>query len=107
MDGFLLVGLMKTRLLPRTLALEWQFPLKDLIQTKNLELCRALLVSEYTTKGTLERYAYKDNGKSLSWVVWLKILIGAARYLDFLHSSNDRIIFGDFKPSHVLLDGVA
>lgn len=64
-----------------------------------------LLVIEYTTKGTLERYAYKDNGKSLSWVVWLKILLGAARYLAFLHCSENHIIFGDFKPSHVLLDG--
>ncbi|KAK1380103.1 putative serine/threonine-protein kinase NAK [Heracleum sosnowskyi] len=63
-----------------------------------------LLVFEYTRKGTLERYAYKDNGKSLSWDVWLKILLGAAQYLAFLHCSEDHIIFGDFKSSHVLLD---
>ncbi|XP_074338584.1 putative receptor-like protein kinase At5g61350 isoform X2 [Apium graveolens] len=65
-----------------------------------------LFVYEYTQKGNLTRYAYKDTRKSLSWVVWLKILIGAARYLDFLHSSNDRIIFGDFTLSSILLDWV-
>ncbi|XP_074342720.1 uncharacterized protein LOC141680372 [Apium graveolens] len=64
-----------------------------------------LLVYEYTPKGNLERYTYKDNGKSLSWAVWLKILIGAARYLAFLHSSEDHIVFGDFRPSNILLDG--
>nr|XP_017223171.1 PREDICTED: protein kinase 2B, chloroplastic-like [Daucus carota subsp. sativus] len=64
-----------------------------------------MLVYEYTPKGNLERYTYKDSGKSLSWVVWLKILIGAARYLAFLHSSEDRIVYGDFRPSNILLDG--
>lgn len=63
-----------------------------------------LLVYEYTQKGNVARYAYKDTRKSLSWVVWIKILIGAARYLDFLHSSDDHIIFGDFTLSSILLD---
>ncbi|KAL1806567.1 hypothetical protein ACET3Z_029635 [Daucus carota] len=63
-----------------------------------------LLCFEYSTKGNLERYAYKENGKSLSWVIWLKILLGAARYLAFLHCSEDHVIYGDFKLAHVLLD---
>ncbi|KAK1380102.1 Protein kinase domain-containing protein [Heracleum sosnowskyi] len=63
-----------------------------------------LLVYEYAQKGNVARYAYKDTRKSLSWVVWLKILVGAARYLDFLHSSDDHIIFGDFTLSSILLD---
>lgn len=64
-----------------------------------------LLVYEYTPRGTLEKYTYKDNGKSLSWAVWLKILIGAARYLAFLHSSDDHIVLRDFRPANILLDG--
>ncbi|KAK1380096.1 receptor-like cytoplasmic kinase 176 [Heracleum sosnowskyi] len=64
-----------------------------------------LIVYECAPKGSLERYAYKDNGKSLSWVIWFKILIGAARYLAFLHSSDDHIIFCDFRLANILLDG--
>ncbi|KAL1806566.1 hypothetical protein ACET3Z_029634 [Daucus carota] len=69
-----------------------------------LEQQEFLVVYEYTLKGNVTRYAYKDEGKSLSWVIWLKILIGAARYLDFLHSSDDHIIYGDFTLSSILLD---
>ena len=52
------------------------------------------------------KYVNADEGKSLSWVVWLKILTGAARYLDFLHSSDDHIIFCDFALSSIFLDWV-
>ncbi|KAL1806564.1 uncharacterized protein LOC108198895 isoform X1 [Daucus carota subsp. sativus] len=69
-----------------------------------LEGQELLLIYGYIPNGSVERYAYKDNGKSLSWVVWLKILIGTARYLDFLHSSEDHIIFGELTPSSILLD---
>ena len=54
-------------------------------------------------------YMYKsdfaDSEKSVSWVVWLKILIEAAPYLDFLHSLEDHIICGKFRPLNILLDG--
>nr|XP_017220737.1 PREDICTED: receptor like protein kinase S.2-like isoform X1 [Daucus carota subsp. sativus] len=69
-----------------------------------LEKQEFLVVYEYTLKGNVARYAYKDGGKSLSWVIWLRILIGAAKYLDFLHSSEEHIIFGDFTLSSILLD---
>nr|XP_017243934.1 PREDICTED: serine/threonine-protein kinase-like protein ACR4 isoform X1 [Daucus carota subsp. sativus] len=69
-----------------------------------LEGQELLLVYENTPKGNAERYTYRDEGKSLSWVVWLKILTGAARYLDFLHSSDDHIIFCDFTLSSIFLD---
>lgn len=43
----------------------------------------------------------------LSWKIRLKIAIGAARGLAFLHSLDKKIIYRDFKASNILLDGVS
>ncbi|GAU34756.1 hypothetical protein TSUD_205610 [Trifolium subterraneum] len=40
----------------------------------------------------------------LSWDGRLKVMIGAARGLNFLHSLEKKIIYRDFKPSNILLD---
>ncbi|KAK4409542.1 putative serine/threonine-protein kinase PIX13, partial [Sesamum angolense] len=42
----------------------------------------------------------------LSWDLRLKIAIGAARGLAFLHTSDKQVIYRDFKASNILLDGV-
>lgn len=42
----------------------------------------------------------------LSWSLRLKIAIGAARGLAFLHNSEKQIIYRDFKASNILLDSV-
>lgn len=42
----------------------------------------------------------------LSWDIRLKIAIGAARGLGFLHTSEKKVIYRDFKASNILLDGV-
>ncbi|KAI3956187.1 hypothetical protein MKW98_008705, partial [Papaver atlanticum] len=41
----------------------------------------------------------------LSWSIRLKIAMGAAKGLAFLHSSEKKIIYRDFKASNILLDG--
>ncbi|KAG9157586.1 hypothetical protein Leryth_022259 [Lithospermum erythrorhizon] len=66
-----------------------------------------LLVYEFMQKGSLENHLF-GRGSSvqpLPWEIRLKILIGAARGLVFLHSSERQVIYRDFKASNILLDG--
>nr|KYP38070.1 hypothetical protein KK1_040694 [Cajanus cajan] len=46
-----------------------------------------------------------SNLEPLSWNTRLKIAIGAARALAFLHASEKQAMYRDFKASHILLDG--
>ncbi|PKU60780.1 probable serine/threonine-protein kinase PIX13 [Dendrobium catenatum] len=65
-----------------------------------------LLVYEFMPKGSLENHLFRRGAAfdPLSWNVRLKIAIGAARGLAFLHSSEKQIIYRDFKASNILLD---
>ncbi|WMV13946.1 hypothetical protein MTR67_007331 [Solanum verrucosum] len=65
-----------------------------------------LLVYDYMPRGSLADNLYKMdiNSSSLSWERRLKIAIGAARGLDFLHTSQNRVIHRDIKSSNILLD---
>ncbi|WVZ55323.1 hypothetical protein U9M48_005996 [Paspalum notatum var. saurae] len=65
-----------------------------------------LLVYEFMSKGSLENHLFRRGGnfEALSWNRRLKIAIGAARGLAFLHSSEKQVIYRDFKASNILLD---
>ncbi|KAA8535923.1 hypothetical protein F0562_028401 [Nyssa sinensis] len=67
-----------------------------------------LLVYEFMQKGSLENHLFGRGSvvQSLPWEIRLKILIGAARGLEFLHTSEKQVIYRDFKASNILLDGV-
>ncbi|WJX94072.1 putative serine/threonine-protein kinase pix13 [Trifolium repens] len=66
-----------------------------------------LLVYEFMPKGSLENHLFRRNPniEPLSWNTRIKIAIGAARGLAFLHDSESKVIYRDFKASNILLDG--
>ncbi|CAL5025954.1 unnamed protein product [Urochloa decumbens] len=65
-----------------------------------------LLVYEFMPKGNLENHLFRKGAafEPLPWNLRLRIAIGAARGLAFLHSSEKQIIYRDFKASNILLD---
>ncbi|KAJ9550482.1 hypothetical protein OSB04_014527 [Centaurea solstitialis] len=66
-----------------------------------------LLVYEFMQKGSLKNHLFGRGSivQPLAWDIRLKILIGAARGLKFLHASEKQVIYRDFKTSNILLDG--
>uniref|UniRef100_A0A251S992 Putative tyrosine-protein kinase, non-receptor Jak1 n=1 Tax=Helianthus annuus TaxID=4232 RepID=A0A251S992_HELAN len=66
-----------------------------------------LLVYEYMPKGSLENHLFRKGPQPLPWATRLKVAIGAARGLAFLHDAKDQIIYRDFKASNILLDAVS
>ncbi|KAJ9537715.1 hypothetical protein OSB04_030448 [Centaurea solstitialis] len=63
-----------------------------------------ILVYEYASKKSLDLYLKSDN---LTWVQRLKICIGAARGLAYLHNpggTQQRVLHRDIKSSNILLD---
>ncbi|KAK6148552.1 hypothetical protein DH2020_019464 [Rehmannia glutinosa] len=63
-----------------------------------------ILVYEFMPGGSLERHLFKRHSPSLSWARRIKVAVGAARGLCFLHESKSPVIYRDFKTSNILLD---
>ncbi|KAL0366491.1 UNVERIFIED_CONTAM: putative serine/threonine-protein kinase PBL21 [Sesamum radiatum] len=66
-----------------------------------------LLVYEFMPMGSLENHLFDldPSQKPLSWSTRLKIAVGAARGLEFLHCrANPPVIYRDLKSSNILLD---
>ncbi|XP_051124532.1 probable serine/threonine-protein kinase PBL21 [Andrographis paniculata] len=64
-----------------------------------------LLVYEFMPMGSLENHLFGMNMKPLSWCTRLKIAVGAARGLEYLHcKTNPPVIYRDLKSSNILLD---
>ncbi|KAL2505991.1 Protein kinase superfamily protein [Abeliophyllum distichum] len=95
---------------------EWQAEVKFLGKFSHPNLVKLLgycweekqflLVYEYMQKGSLESHLFrKGGGEPLSWDTRIKIAIGAAKGLAFLHTTEKQVIYRDFKASNILLDG--
>ncbi|XP_044486547.1 probable serine/threonine-protein kinase PBL3 isoform X3 [Mangifera indica] len=69
-----------------------------------LERENRLLVYEYMPKGSLENHLFRRGARPLPWALRIKVAIGAARGLSFLHESDQQVIYRDFKASNILLD---
>uniref|UniRef100_A0A0D9WBY8 non-specific serine/threonine protein kinase n=1 Tax=Leersia perrieri TaxID=77586 RepID=A0A0D9WBY8_9ORYZ len=65
-----------------------------------------LLVYEFMPRGSLENHLFRRSThfQPLSWNLRMKIALGAAKGLAFLHSDKVKVIYRDFKTSNVLLD---
>ncbi|ESQ53537.1 hypothetical protein EUTSA_v10025265mg [Eutrema salsugineum] len=74
---------------------------------KLLGYCREdkelLLVYEFMPKGSLENHLFRRS-EPFPWDLRIKIVIGAARGLAFLHGLQREVIYRDFKASNILLD---
>lgn len=95
---------------------EWQSEINFLGRLSHPNLVRLLgycwedkellLVYEFMQKGSLENHLFRRSSavEPLSWDTRMKIAIGAARGLSFLHTSEKQVIYRDFKASNILLD---
>ncbi|KAL1559429.1 Interface between microtubules and kinetochore protein [Salvia divinorum] len=66
-----------------------------------------LLVYEFMPRGSLENHLFRRTSsyfQPLDWNLRMKVALGAARGLAFLHSPEAKVIYRDFKASNILLD---
>ncbi|PNT20847.1 hypothetical protein POPTR_009G115600v4 [Populus trichocarpa] len=71
------------------------------------EGARRMLVYEYVDNGNLEQWLHGDVGpvSPLTWVIRMKIAIGTAKGLAYLHEGLEpKVVHRDVKSSNILLD---
>ncbi|XP_021714991.1 serine/threonine-protein kinase RIPK-like [Chenopodium quinoa] len=93
---------------------EWLAEVKVLGQLRHPHLVKLIgyccedehrvLVYEYMPRGSLENQLFRRFSASLPWLTRLKIALGAAKGLAFLHEAENPVIYRDFKASNILLD---
>ncbi|KAK4780618.1 hypothetical protein SAY87_016724 [Trapa incisa] len=63
-----------------------------------------VLIYEYMARGSVEHNLFSRVLLPLSWPNRMKIALGAARGLAFIHEAKKPLIFRDFKTSNILID---
>ncbi|PRQ59186.1 putative transferase, protein kinase RLK-Pelle-RLCK-VIIa-2 family [Rosa chinensis] len=71
-----------------------------------LEDDHRLLVYEFMSRGSLDNHLFRRASyfQPLSWSLHMKIALGTAEGLAFLHSDEAKVIYQDFKTFNILLD---
>nr|GMC92809.1 receptor-like cytoplasmic kinase 176 [Ipomoea batatas] len=71
-----------------------------------LEDDHRILVYEFMPRGSLENHLFRRSSyfQPLSWNLRMKVALGAAKGLAYLHSPEAKVIYRDFKSSNVLID---
>ncbi|KAG2394620.1 Proline-rich receptor-like protein [Vigna angularis] len=67
-----------------------------------IRLSQLLIVYEKACNGSLDLYLSRESGRTLTWGERVKVAIGVARGLNYLHENN--IAHGGIKPSNILLN---
>ncbi|KAF3964304.1 hypothetical protein ACB098_01G091100 [Castanea mollissima] len=93
---------------------EWLAEIVFLGQLRHLNLVKLigycseeehrLLVYEYMARGSLADQLFQRYSAALPWSIRMKIALGAAKGLAFLHEMDQPVIYRDFKTSNILLD---
>ncbi|XP_057525093.1 serine/threonine-protein kinase RIPK-like [Amaranthus tricolor] len=63
-----------------------------------------ILVYEYMARGSLDNHLFPKWSIAIPWLTRIKIALGAAKGLAFLHESSKSVILTDFKAANILLD---
>ncbi|MCJ8734700.1 hypothetical protein PDJAM_G00238230 [Pangasius djambal] len=61
------------------------------------------LIYVYMPSGSLEDRLCCENGSALSWSQRVKVVLGSAKAIQYLHSCSPALIHGDVKSSNILL----
>ncbi|XP_044366189.1 probable serine/threonine-protein kinase PBL12 [Triticum aestivum] len=63
-----------------------------------------MLAYEFMGTGSLEKHLFRSIDGPMPWMTRMKIAVGAAKGLAFLHGADTPVIFRDLKASNILLD---
>ncbi|KAG2322098.1 hypothetical protein Bca52824_015311 [Brassica carinata] len=57
-------------------------------------------------QSTYTVFCYPRGAQPLTWAIRMKVAIGAAKGLTFLHNAKSQVIYRDFKAANILLDAL-